>query len=236
MTVQVKPKTIRLLRSIERLFLIAGLVLVCAYFGMRLYGFVASRAVIAAFEPAPSGISPVHAGNDPAAGAASLDTSLWSDKRIHAYKASLSHAFGTPMAVLTIPKIHLEVPVFEGTDDLTLDRGVGRIVGTAHPGQPGNIGIAGHRDGFFRGLKNIAPGDEIKLVLPDEVATYVVDQITVVTPQDVSVLQPGPVSSLTLVTCFPFYYIGSAPERYIVSASLRADAQSAVPGNVRPNP
>jgi LPXTG-site transpeptidase (sortase) family protein len=89
---------------------------------------------------------------------------------------------------LNIPKIHLEVPVFEGTDDLTLDRGVGRIVGTAHPGQPGNIGIAGHRDGFFRGLKDIAPGEEIELRVHDAVATYVVDQITVVTPQDVSVL------------------------------------------------
>lgn len=236
MTVQVKPKTIRLLLSLERLFLSAGLILVCAYVGMRLYGFVASRAVIAAFAQTPSGIFPAHAGSDPAGGSAGIDTSLWSDKRIHAYNASLNHAFGSPLAVLNIPKIHLEVPVFEGTDDLTLDRGVGRIVGTAHPGQPGNIGIAGHRDGFFRGLKDIAPGDEIKLVLPDAVATYVVDQITVVTPQDVSVLQPGPVSSLTLVTCFPFYYVGSAPERYIVSAFLRADAQPAVPGNVRPNP
>jgi sortase A len=233
---QAKPGTIRLLRSIERLFLSAGLILTCAYFGMRLYSFVASRAVIAAFAQTPPGISPAHAGNDPVGGAAGVDTSLWSDKRIHAYNESLSHVFGTPLAILKIPKIHLEVPVLDGTDDLTLDRGVGRIVGTAHPGQPGNIGIAGHRDGFFRGLKDIAPGDEIKLVLPDVVATYVVDRITVVTPQDVSVLQPGPVSSLTLVTCFPFYFIGSAPERYIVSASLRADAQPAALGNMRPNP
>jgi sortase A len=232
----VAPRAI-LLRSIERLFLSVGLILICAYVGMRLYGYVASRAVIAAFAQASSAVSPAHSGSDTGGGeaAAGVDTSQWSDKRIRAYNASLGHVFGTPVALLSIPKLQLEVPVFEGTDDLTLDRGVGRIVGTAHPGQPGNLGIAGHRDGFFRGLKDIARGDEIKLVLPDAVATYVVDQITVVTPQDVSVLQPGPVSSLTLVTCFPFYFVGSAPERYIVSASLRADSQPAVRGNVRPN-
>jgi sortase A len=224
------------LRSMERIFLIAGVMLVCGYASVRLYSFVAGHAAIAAFRhTAATDVIPAHAGNETAGGTAGLDTSLWSEKRIHAYNVSLSHVFGTPEAVLSIPKLHLEVPVFDGTDDLTLDRGVGRIVGTAHPGQSGNIGIAGHRDGFFRGLKDIAPGDEIKLVLHDAVATYVVDQITVVTPQDVSVLQPRPVSSLTLVTCFPFYFIGSAPERYIVSASLRADAQPAVPGNVRPN-
>ena len=167
---------------------------------------------------------------------AGVDTSLWSDKRIRAYNESLSHAFGTPLAVLSIPKIHLEVPVFEGTDDVTLDRGVGRITGTARPGQAGNLGIAGHRDGFFRGLKDVTTGDEIKLALPEGEATYVIDQITVVTPQDVSVLQPRPISSITLVTCFPFYFVGSAPERYIVSASLRADAQPAVSRNARLNP
>ena len=165
-----------------------------------------------------------------------MDTSLWSDKRIRAYNESLSHAFGSPLAVLSIPKIHLEVPVFEGTDDVTLDRGVGCITGTARPGQVGNLGIAGHRDGFFRGLKDVTTGDEIKLALPEGEATYVVDQITVVNPQDVSVLQPRPISSITLVTCFPFYFVGSAPERYIVSASLRAEPQPAVSRSARPNP
>jgi len=229
------PRAMQLLRSMERIFLSTGLLLVCSFAAVRLYSFTAARTVIAAFMHSSASVVPAHAGSDAVAGTAGVDTSLWSDKRIHAYSASLSHAFGTPLAVLSIPKLHLEVPVFEGTDDLTLDRGVGRIVGTAHPGQPGNLGIAGHRDGFFRGLKDIAPGDEIRLVLPDAVTTYVVDQITVVTPQDVSVLRPGPVSSITLVTCFPFYFVGSAPERYIVSASLRADAQPAVSRNARLN-
>lgn len=222
------------LRSLERVLLLSGVVLLGAYFAVRIYGAVASRTVIAAFRQGPAaGFLPPHASND--AGVAGVDTSLWSEKRIRAYTDSLAHAFGTPLAVLRIPKIHLEVPVFEGTDDLTLDRGVGRIAGTAHPGQPGNLGIAGHRDGFFRGLKDVNQGDEITLVFPDAAVNYVVDQITVVTPQDVSVLQPRAVSSLTLVTCYPFYFVGSAPERYIVSASLRADSQPAVGGNARPN-
>jgi sortase A len=215
-----------------------GMVLLVAYVGVRLYGVVGSRTAIAAFEQtvAPKILSAHEARDAFPASAEKIDTSLWSEKRIRAYHDSLSHAFGTPLAVLSIPKIHLEVPVFDGTDDVTLDRGAGRIVGTARPGQTGNLGIAGHRDGFFRGLKDVTTGDEIKLALPAGEETYVVDQITVVTPEDVSVLQPRPTSSITLVTCFPFYFVGSAPERYIVSASLRADAQPAVSQNARLNP
>jgi sortase A len=228
--------TTQKLRWLERAFLIAGAILLCVFASMRLYNVVASRSAIAGFQrSSAASASTADAGNSAVPGGDAVHTELWSDKRIAAYQASLSHAFGTPLAVLEIPKLRLEVPVFDGTDDVTLDRGVGRIVGTAHPGHSGNIGIAGHRDGFFRGLKDIATGDEIKLVLPDAVSTYVVDQITVTSPQDVSVLKPRPAPSITLVTCFPFYFVGSAPERYIVSASLRADAQTAARENVRPN-
>lgn len=216
---------VRVLRIGERIFLLSGLVLLCVYAGMRIYGFAGSRAAIAAFHYGASQSNDPIAKGESAEKIPGIDTSLWSEKRIGAYKASLSHAFGTPLALLVIPKIHLEVPVFEGTDDVTLDRGVGRIVGTAHPGQQGNLGIAGHRDGFFRGLKDVAAGDEIRLVSPNDVSTYVVDQITVVPPEDVSVLQPRNLPSITLVTCFPFYFVGSAPERYIVSASLRPEPQ-----------
>jgi sortase A len=231
------PPGIRVVRSLEWILLITGVILLSAFIGVRLYGVVASRYLVAAFQQkAAGGPLSSHADSGTTTIPADVDTSLWSDKRIRAYTESLSHAFGKPLAVLSIPKLHLEVPVFEGTDDVTLDRGVGRITGTARPGQPGNLGIAGHRDGFFRGLKDVTTGDEIKLALPEGSATYVVDQITVVTPQDVSVLQPRPNPSITLVTCFPFYFMGSAPERYIVSASLRADAQPAVSRNARLNP
>jgi sortase A len=221
---------------LEWILLIAGAILLSAFISVRLYGVIASHYVVEAFQQkAATGSLSSHADSGTTR-PAGLDTSLWSDKRIRAYNESLSHAFGVPLAVLSIPKIHLEVPVFEGTDDVTLDRGAGRIAGTAHPGQAGNLGIAGHRDGFFRGLKDVTTGDEIKLALPDGEATYVVDQITIVTPQDVSVLRPKPIPTITLVTCFPFYFVGSAPERYIVSASLRAGAQSAVSRNARLNP
>ena len=112
------------------------------------------------------------------------------------------------------------MPVYDGTDDLTLNRGVGRIIGTARLGEAGNTGIAGHRDGFFRGLKDIAPGDRIDLVLTSQTSHYVVENIQITSPDDVSVLQPTPKASLTLVTCYPFYFVGSAPQRYIVSASF----------------
>jgi sortase A len=222
---------------VEWILLTTGVILLSAFIGLRLYGVIASRYVVAAFQQkAAAGLLASRTDSGTTARPAGVDTSLWSDKRIRAYNESLSRAFGVPLAVLSIPKIHLKVPVFEGTDDATLDRGAGRITGTARPGKAGNLGVAGHRDGFFRGLKDVTAGDEIKLALPDGEATYVVDQITVVTPQDVSVLQPRPIPSITLVTCFPFYFVGSAPERYIVSASLRADAQPAVSRNARLNP
>ena len=91
------------------------------------------------------------------------DQSLWSPTRVTAWQRLLSEPFPAPLAVLRIPKIRVEVPVFPGTDDRTLDRGVGHIEDTAHPGSEGNSGIAGHRDSFFRGLKDIAIGDTIEL-------------------------------------------------------------------------
>jgi len=112
------------------------------------------------------------------------------------------------------------VPVFDGTDDLTLNRGVGRIIGTAKVGDTGNIGIAGHRDGFFRGLKDISVGDEIDLTMTTQKTIYLVDQIEIVSPSDVQVLGPRSAPSLTLVTCYPFYFVGDAPQRFIVHASM----------------
>ena len=127
----------------------------------------------------------------------------------------------TPMAVLRIPKLNLEVPVLNGTDRFTLNRGVGRIPGTAFPGETGNIGIAGHRDGFFRGLKDIHTGDKIELLTAKGTDIYTVDRILITDPSDVSVLDSGTKPALTLVTCYPFHYIGPAPRRFIVEASLQ---------------
>ncbi len=120
--------------------------------------------------------------------------------------------------MLRIPKIRLEVPILPGTDDRTLDRAVGHIEDTAALGVDGNSGIAGHRDGFFRGLKDITTGDAIELDTLNGKQTYRVERTWVVDPEDVSVLDPTPSRALTLVTCYPFYYVGPAPQRFIVRA------------------
>jgi sortase A len=157
---------------------------------------------------------------DLAAATVAPDFSLWSEQRIRNYQISLAQNFTPSIAILRIPRIHVEVPVLEGTDDLSLNRGVGHVIGTAYPGKSGNIAIAGHRDGFFRGLKDVGLGDTIDVVTPQGTETYVIDRITIVDPTDVSVLATSSRATLTLITCYPFYYIGSAPKRYIVQASI----------------
>jgi sortase A len=208
--------------SFERVLLLLGLLLLAVWGGAWADRIVSSRAALLKFqadesESAQSSLKKVY---DPASSSV-VDFSLWSSKRIQAFKDSIAEDAGTPVALLSIPKIHLDVPVFNGTDDLTLNRGVGRILGTARIGQRGNLGIAGHRDGFFRGLKDVAPGDLVELVLRGRTVTYVIDKIQIVSPGDVHVLEPTPDAALTLVTCYPFYFVGSAPQRYIVSASVK---------------
>jgi sortase A len=146
------------------------------------------------------------------------DQSLWSPVRVNAWRQAIGEPVPAPLAVLRIPKIRLEVPVLPGTDDHTLDRAAGHIEDTAQPGMDGNSGIAGHRDGFFRGLKDITAGDVIELDTLQGTDVYRVERTWVVKPEDVSVLDPTPTPALTLVTCYPFYFVGSAPERFIVRA------------------
>jgi len=159
------------------------------------------------------------------------DLSLWDPERISAWQRTVSEPAPPPLAVLRIPKLRLEVPILRGTDDFTLNRAVGHIDDTALPGTEGNSGIAGHRDGFFRGLKDIGRDDAIELETLQGKEVYRVERIWVVDPEDVSVLDPTPTRSLTLVTCYPFYHVGPAPQRYIVRA-VRADA--AVGGSLGP--
>jgi sortase A len=151
------------------------------------------------------------------------DQSLWSANRVTAWHDALSEPASPPIAVLRIPKIRLEVAVLPGTDDRTLDRGVGHVDDTAPPGGDGNSAIAGHRDGFFRGLKDIAPGDAVVIETLQGTDTYRVERTWIVSPDDVSVLDATPVPSLTLITCYPFYFVGSAPQRFIVRAVRAGD-------------
>ena len=210
----------------ERFLLAIGLTLLAIWAGARFYRAVASRAAIGRFqaENATSVTPNPTVMLDPIS-SSRIDFQLWSTKRIAAYQDSLSKKTEMPLAILRIRKISLEVPVFNDTDDLTLDRGVGRILGTAQIGQPGNLGIAGHRDGFFRGLKDIELGDTIELQLPGGTDRYSVSQIQVVAPEDTYVLKPQSETTLTLVTCYPFYYVGSAPKRYVVTASIENSSE-----------
>jgi sortase A len=215
-------------RTIEFALIAVGLMLIALYVAVRAHSVISSRAAVRAFRAAQE--AKADRPNN-ASGSIKLPTkvdfNLWSVKRITAYEQSLTQHSGTPLAVLRIPKLQLEVPVFDGTDDLTLNRGVGRIRGMARPGEKGNVGIAGHRDGFFRGLKDVSVGDSIDMDLPDGTTRYVVDRIQIVGPDNVHALRDRHVPSLTLVTCYPFYFIGDAPQRYVVQASVIDDGFNA---------
>jgi sortase A len=214
-------------RKAEHILLAIGLTLVAIWAGARLYGSLASRAAIERFQAEAAAAPSTSNGAltwDAAGVDSATDFTLWNPKRVIAYKVSLSAKTDLPLAILLIPRIKLVVPVFNDTDDLTLNRGVGRILGTAQIGQLGNLGIAGHRDGFFRGLKDIGLDDTVELMRLGRTDRYIITQVQIVKPEDVSVLASTHAPTLTLVTCFPFYYVGNAPQRYVVTASYQTSS------------
>jgi sortase A len=155
-----------------------------------------------------------------------VDMKLWSPGRVKAYKAALQRETPPALAILRIPKLNLEVPVYDGTTDAVLDIAAGRIESTALPGTPGNVGIAAHRDGFFRVLGNLKEGDALVLDTPVATEQYRVEWIRITTPTDVSVILPTPGPAVTLVGCYPFYHVGPAPQRFIVRAVPAAGSAS----------
>jgi sortase A len=218
---------------VERGLLVLGLLFLVIFALAYIHRFIMFRAEMAGFEARqPKSATEQqmrqeivsyasHVGNLYREG--NPDHSLWSAQRTKLYQASLS-TYPEALAVLRIPRLRLEAPVLDGTDEFTLNRGVGRIAGTSRPGQGGNVGIAGHRDGFFRLLKDISPGDSIELSTTFATDVYTVDRVRITSPADVSVLRPRAKPSLTLVTCYPFYFVGPAPKRYIIEASLHRQA------------
>lgn len=210
----------------ERILVGAGFVLLAVFAAAKTHQAVLSRTAVWSFERAlastrsAAAIGEVELSGrpEPSDPAHACDTSLWSAQRIRSYRESLAAQLDPPLAVLRIPKISLEVPVLHGTDELSLNRGVGHIQGTPLPGSSGNIGIAGHRDGFFRGLKDLAVGDHVELVTLAGRETYAVESIRIVPPEEVSVLDQTGHTAVTLVTCYPFYFVGHAPLRFIVRA------------------
>lgn len=146
------------------------------------------------------------------------DTSLWSAQRVAQYEEASGVAGDAPQAVLRIEHLDIHVPVYNGADELNLNRGVARIIGTSRVGEGGNLGIAGHRDSFFRPLKDIEVGDRLELETLTGTEEYRVSSIEIVDPTALHVLGPSETRTVTLVTCYPFYYVGNAPQRFIVKA------------------
>src|SRR5262245_60423348 len=203
----IKRKT--LLLQAERLAWVVGLTASIAWGTVSLTNRAAARSEIERFTTLYARAPALPA---------TPDFQLWSPGRIQAWHAAQVTPLPPPLGVLRIARLQIEAAILEGIDDATLNRAVGHIPGTAAVGDAGNAGIAGHRDSFFRGLKNVAIGDLIELALPHGDAVYRVERTWIVTPADASVLAPTSSAAITLVTCYPFHFVGSAPQRFIVRA------------------
>ena len=206
------PRRYGALRWIERLLLLVA-VICLGYYGVvacesHLYQALENRELDAILASAPA--PPVVA-----------------EPQAAAERKRPRPAPGSAIGRIEIPRLGVSTIVRAGSDARTLDLAVGHIPGTALPGESGNVGLAGHRDTFFRRLRDIRPDDEIRLVTRDGTYRYRVQRTNVVDPTDVWVLDPTKHPSLTLVTCYPFTYVGSAPQRFIVRASLEAPARTA---------
>jgi sortase A len=215
------------LRPLQWVLLASGATLLLTFGAVRLHSAVGGMRALEAFAAAEAQAAQqasalvADGGATPATLALARldepDQSLWGKARIAAYRA-LGPATEPPLGVLTIPGLELEVPIFVGTDEVALNRGVGHIGGTADVGRPGNVGLAGHRDGFFRPLKDLKNGDLIEVRSLEGTTRYRVSELLIVEPTDVYVLDPTTDATLTLVTCYPFYFVGNAPQRFIVKA------------------
>ncbi len=148
----------------------------------------------------------------------SLESQIQLEKKPHEIQPKPAIKPGDVLGRLDIPRLGLSVAVLQGTSSRMLRLGAGHIEGTTLPGKAGNSGIAGHRDTFFRGLKDIRKNDEIQFQTATGLFRYEVDWVKVVAPDDLSVLAPSNESAVTLVTCYPFYFVGPAPRRFVVRA------------------
>jgi sortase A len=195
------------MRIVETGLLIVGVFLLSVYGGMNWWGEAERQRSIAEFSAARQTTTLQSPATLPAAAPVAASMVPVS---VRSAPASL--------AVLRVPGVDLEVPVHAGTAESVLSRGAGLIEGTAAPGSRGNVGIAAHRDSFFRPLERVAVGDLIELDTLERTVQYRITELSVVEPTDVHVLDEIGMPVLTLVTCYPFRFVGNAPQRYIVRA------------------
>jgi sortase A len=199
-----------------------GYVVLDARFSQNAQSRQFDRALLAAHNAAAADLSVHSAGVvDLAATTPLMPAFVEADDmaKADATKSSAAAAFeNLPLGRIEIASLGLTAMIEEGTGRQTLQRGVGHILGTSLLGAAGNIGLAGHRDTFFRKLRNIHEGDEITLTTLAGAVLYRVDLISIVEPQEAEVLRDSGENLLTLVTCYPFSYLGPSPKRFIVRA------------------
>lgn len=211
------------MKHIERLCIALGALGLAVTCAVYIDSFVGARNAITAFEQvanaaqSPEGAIPV-----PSTGLPLRNLPPIESQGLRSTAADSDHTTPgidqAPVALLTIERLDLEVPVFPGTDRLSLNRGAGIVPGSALPGENGNVAVAAHRDSFFRPLKDIKVGDVMELRSALGKQRFQVSEIFITDPLDVSVLDATITPTLTLITCYPFHYVGFAPDRYIVRA------------------
>jgi sortase A len=193
-------------RILETTCWVLGTALITLYCGTRAYGELERRQAIAAFAHTPNQSH-------------SPDQSAWSSGRIRAYAVAAGPDDSErPVAVLRIASVSLEVPVYANSSERNLNRGAGLIAGTARPRSGGNVAIAAHRDGYFRALRSVAVGDVVELESRSQMQSYRITELVIVEPTEIWPLDDTQESAVTLVTCYPFYFVGHAPQRFIVRA------------------
>ena len=201
----------KFLRFVERLLFVTGIVALGWYATVQMY---ASREQAALSRELAAQLVGRDAGRD-------FRLATPGDAEASPYTTGMRKAsVGAAVAKIEVPRIRLSTIAREGLDARTLRVAAGHVPGTALPGEIGNSAFAAHRDTFFRPLKNVREGDDVVVTTPTGAHRYVVTGIDIVQPEDVEVLAATSEPTLTLVTCYPFNYIGSAPQRFIVRARL----------------
>jgi LPXTG-site transpeptidase (sortase) family protein len=194
-------------RVLQPILLGTGLALMLLYVATLTAGELGRRSDVANF---------ISGSGDGREQTTAPDISLWSAQRVRDFKMAQTEVLAAPLAILRVPAFGLMVPVYPTTTELHLNRGVGVIDGMAAPDRGGNLGLAGHRDGFFRVLKDIRPGAVIEVETHRGMHRYRVSSIDIVDKADGRLLVDTDDPTITLVTCYPFYFVGDAPRRFVV--------------------
>jgi sortase A len=188
------------MRWIERSLILGGLLLLCVWGGLRLDALAWRLSAARRLDAVPARETATIPSTD--------------------RPPSPVTGEGEPLGRIVIPRVGVEAIIAEGTSEATLRRAVGHVHGTALPGQSGNAALAAHRDGLFRPLRGIRTGDRVEVITPRARYAYRVAWARVVEPTRVDLIAPTPQPSLTLVTCYPWHYLGHAPKRFLVRADL----------------